>query len=70
MAPELVIGTTYDCRVDVWSLGVITYILLCGKPPFDGDDTDQIKNEILHKELEFGGTLFCEISNAATDFVK
>lgn len=70
MAPELVIGTTYDCRVDVWSLGVITYILLCGKPPFDGESTDMLKEEILHKELVYDSSLFGEVSNAAIDFTK
>ncbi|KAG8225308.1 hypothetical protein J437_LFUL001922 [Ladona fulva] len=43
MAPEIVdafVGgeaTTYDKRCDLWSLGVITYILLCGYPPFYGN---------------------------------
>ena len=44
MAPELADNDYYDCRVDVWSLGVITYILLIGKPPFDGDTVDDIKD--------------------------
>lgn len=42
MAPEVVdafegASTTYDKRCDLWSLGVITYILLCGYPPFCGN---------------------------------
>jgi serine/threonine protein kinase len=44
MAPELANGDEYDCRVDIWSVGIITYILLGGRPPFDGKDTDEIKD--------------------------
>jgi serine/threonine protein kinase len=51
MAPELVEGDEYDCRVDIWSLGVIAYILLSGSPPYDGKDNDEIRDEILGKDL-------------------
>ena len=34
MAPEIITGKGYSFHVDLWSLGVITYELLCGKLPF------------------------------------
>lgn len=69
MAPELVNGDEYDCRVDIWSLGVICYILLCGYPPFDGEDTDKIKEEVMTKELQFEPKKWSKISQLATDFI-
>ena len=42
MAPELCAEEVYDQRVDVWSTGVIAYILLSGMPPFIGRDKDGI----------------------------
>jgi len=54
MAPELVEELEYDNRVDVWSVGIITYILLSGTPPFYGPDQDGIYNAIVKNPLNFG----------------
>lgn len=70
MAPELANGDEYDCRVDIWSVGVITYILLGGRPPFDGKDTDEIKDQILNKELKFDEECWDPVSNQAIDFIQ
>jgi serine/threonine protein kinase len=48
MAPEIVRQRKYDSKVDVWSIGVITYVLLSGRPPFFGQGKDAIFESILN----------------------
>lgn len=47
VAPEVLDASGYDKEVDMWSVGVITYILLCGFPPFYGDSIPKLFEQIL-----------------------
>lgn len=51
VAPEVIKGE-YDCRADVWSFGVIMYVMLYGRYPFTGNDEETIMNNILKLEPE------------------
>lgn len=46
---------SYDERCDVWSAGVILYILLCGYPPFCGDTNKEIIEQVKRGKLDFTG---------------
>ena len=51
MAPEI-IKRKYDEKCDLWSIGVILYILLTGRPPFDGNDDDEILSNVQKGEFD------------------
>jgi serine/threonine protein kinase len=42
MAPEIIKKLPYDSAVDIWAVGVLAYILLCGKPPFKGKSKAEV----------------------------
>jgi serine/threonine protein kinase len=52
MAPEVIKGR-YDRSCDIWSIGIVTYILLCGYPPFNGDTNKEIFNSITRGRFVF-----------------
>jgi calcium/calmodulin-dependent protein kinase I len=47
VAPEVLTSESYDKSVDMWSLGVIIYILLCGYPPFYADNAPALFKKIM-----------------------
>eukprot|EP00178_Gracilaria_changii_P016820 TRINITY_DN48228_c0_g1_i1.p1 TRINITY_DN48228_c0_g1~~TRINITY_DN48228_c0_g1_i1.p1 ORF type:complete len:450 (+),score=58.47 TRINITY_DN48228_c0_g1_i1:29-1378(+) len=70
VAPEVLSGNEYGISVDVWSIGVITYILLCGFPPFWGDTQKELFDRILSGQFDFPSPEWNQISQAAKDFVS
>ncbi|KAJ3343038.1 serine/threonine protein kinase psk1 [Gonapodya sp. JEL0774] len=51
MAPEIISEHVYDRAVDNWSFGVLAYDLLCGHPPFTGQNKKKVMEAILKKKL-------------------
>ena len=52
IAPE-VLKKNYDKSCDLWSAGVIAYILLCGYPPFNGENSHEVYNAVLRGRYRF-----------------
>ncbi|KAK9810447.1 hypothetical protein WJX72_010861 [[Myrmecia] bisecta] len=69
VAPE-VLRKDYGFEADIWSLGVILYILLSGLPPFWGDTEEDIFKMVLKGDLDFATAPWPEISDAAKDCVR
>lgn len=69
MAPE-VLKKEYDQKCDLWSCGVILYIILSGELPFRGRTKDQILANILACSYNFDGPTWDKISNEAKEFIK
>jgi len=69
VAPEVLTAENYTPQVDLWSIGVIVYILLCGFPPFYGDNDNQMFKKIKAGQYKFLSPYWDPISADAKDFV-
>jgi calcium-dependent protein kinase len=65
-----VLAGNYDITCDMWSAGCILYILLCGYPPFYGDDDQEIMAMVKKREFDFDGEEWDDVSNDAKDLIK
>uniref|UniRef100_UPI003AAB626C uncharacterized protein mylk4b n=1 Tax=Centroberyx gerrardi TaxID=166262 RepID=UPI003AAB626C len=69
LAPEVINYEFVSFPTDMWSLGVITYMLLSGLSPFLGDDDNETLNNILACQWNFEEDEFLDISEEAKDFI-
>ncbi|KAK9692336.1 hypothetical protein RND81_09G257300 [Saponaria officinalis] len=69
MAPE-VLKRNYGPEVDVWSAGVILYILLCGVPPFWAETEQGVAQAIIRSVVDFKRDPWPRVSDNAKDLVK
>jgi len=69
ISPEVLDGF-YDEKCDIWSAGVILYILLCGYPPFNGNDDDEIFESIKKRKFVFPEAEWANISKEAKDLIN
>ncbi|XP_077596513.1 serine/threonine-protein kinase DCLK1a isoform X2 [Stigmatopora nigra] len=71
VAPEMIAETGYGPKVDIWAAGVITYILLCGFPPFRGscEDREVLFDQILTGRAEFPSPYWDDVSDTAKELI-
>ncbi|XP_077658842.1 calcium/calmodulin-dependent protein kinase type 1G isoform X1 [Urocitellus parryii] len=67
--PEVLAQKPYSKAVDCWSIGVITYILLCGYPPFYEETESKLFEKIKEGYYEFESPFWDDISESAKDFI-
>ena len=69
LAPEIVNGEKYSQACDIWCVGVILYILLCGYPPFQDEDNSQMTAAIKECKIDFPKEDWGKISPEAKDLI-
>lgn len=69
VAPE-VLESQYGLGCDIWSLGVILYMLLSGKPPFNGKNDEEVIKSIKGKTYSLEGPIWDNFSTECKDFIR
>ncbi|XP_067933209.1 myosin light chain kinase, smooth muscle-like [Watersipora subatra] len=70
VAPEVISYDAVSFNTDMWSIGVITYVLLSGLSPFMGDNDAETLSNVTRTQWDFEDESFDEISNSAKDFIS
>ena len=69
MAPE-VIMKQYSYACDLWSAGVILYIMLAGYPPFYGDNDIEVFEKVINYQYDFEDEVWNDVSDEAKDMIN
>ncbi|XP_075067499.1 serine/threonine-protein kinase H2 [Mixophyes fleayi] len=69
IAPEIILRKPYSNAVDMWALGVITYILLSGSMPFEDENRTRLYRMILKGKYSYLSDPWPNVSNLAKDFI-
>jgi serine/threonine protein kinase len=70
VAPEVLLTDDYTSKCDIWSIGVITFVLLCGFPPFFAENEKLTLTLVQKAEVVFPSPAWDDISEEAKVFVK
>ena len=53
IAPEIIMQKYYNHKIDIWSVGILLYVMLSGVHPFSGNNYIEILNKTMQSKLEF-----------------
>jgi len=70
VAPEVISDESYDQSADMWSVGVILYVLLVGFPPFCADDETEVFQLIKDVKYDFEDASWDDVSETAKELVR
>lgn len=63
IAPEIVQGLEYNEKCDIWSCGVILYLMIAGYPPFYGQSKEEVVKLIKKGDVDFNGNFLILLTN-------
>ncbi|XP_029140287.1 kalirin [Protobothrops mucrosquamatus] len=69
-APEVLQGAPVSLGTDIWSLGVLTYVMLSGVSPFLDESREETCINVCRVDFSFPNEYFCDVSHAAKDFIN
>ncbi|KAH0504387.1 Kalirin [Microtus ochrogaster] len=69
-APEVIQGIPVSLSTDIWSIGVLTYVMLSGVSPFLDESKEETCINVCRVDFSFPHEYFCGVSNAARDFIN
>ena len=70
VAPEIITSQPYGVKCDVWSTGVLAFVLMGGYQPFHGKNEDEIKSLIVKGDFKFDIDYWSHISDTAKDYIE